>query len=446
MYVDSIPVLVLFLVAGSIEQRKNKCTLVLTGFHPPFLGHYHFPVTDRTGMVVDHDLPDSCTVGILAAHLDAVALDPVVKDAFPDGKCRLLLADIVKQRTHLQVRVGQHFVRKQEGQSAHQESSKKQWQHDPLKGDSGCFGSSQFEVFGHVAEGHNGRYQDGQWQGHRDQVGRRIEQKLCDDHGFKAFSDQVVDVFPQELHKQHEQGDEKGHQKWPDEALEYKGVEFLQSGVELDGKNTLCLGESMPAMHTIGSEEEALLLNDQVYLVKQRLSQQLVDILGECAEVLRCELEKQPGNLPAEVLGSSAKISKGENYLGRPWTILDYPRVFSHADMFAFRTLCWWGQGFSMTLLLKGKYLEAFKNSLSKQADELAESGFYLGVSGDPFVHHFGEENIVPLNRFKEPAQHMLSRSEEAGFLKLVKLLELRENRNLVTESVETWRIISRGF
>ena len=54
----------------------------------------------------------------------------------------------------------------------------------------------------------------------------------------------------------------------------------------------------------------------------------------------------------------SPKISKGENYRGLPYVMLDYPRLFGREEVLAIRTFFWWGHGFSVTLHLKGGYRE----------------------------------------------------------------------------------------
>lgn len=192
-------------------------------------------------------------------------------------------------------------------------------------------------------------------------------------------------------------------------------------------------------MRTIEAEEESLLMNDHIFLVKQRLSLQLVELLGQCADSLKSDLHHHPGDIPAEVRESTPKISKGENYLGRPWTILDYPRVFTRNDMFAFRTLCWWGQGFSMTLLLKGRYLERFLAPVVQNAQHFADSGFHLGISDDPFIHHFDEDNLLSLINREDPGRLIAEQAGHSGFLKLVKLLPINQHSQLIVETVKTW-------
>ena len=56
-----------------------------------------------------------------------------------------------------------------------------------------------------------------------------------------------------------------------------------------------------------------------------------------------------------------AKLSKGENLNGLPYRVMDFPRIFKQEDVFAIRTLVWWGKQISVTLHLKGKYLKQFK-------------------------------------------------------------------------------------
>ena len=63
-------------------------------------------------------------------------------------------------------------------------------------------------------------------------------------------------------------------------------------------------------------------------------------------------------------LNSSPKISKGENYKGLPWLVLDYPRYFNKEDIFAIRTLFWWGNFFSITLHISGKYKMRYEKKI----------------------------------------------------------------------------------
>ena len=48
---------------------------------------------------------------------------------------------------------------------------------------------------------------------------------------------------------------------------------------------------------------------------------------------------------PANCHLASGKTSRGENLLGYPWMVHDYPRLINRDEIF-FRTQCWFGHGF----------------------------------------------------------------------------------------------------
>ena len=102
--------------------------------------------------------------------------------------------------------------------------------------------------------------------------------------------------------------------------------------------------------------------------------------------------EEYQGLLPSPV---SPKISRGENYLGLPYVMLDYPRLFGREDVLAIRTFFWWGHVFSVTLHLKGEYLRRYTPVLRLHWQQLAEAGFQVGVSDDEWGH--GPEHYRPI-------------------------------------------------
>jgi hypothetical protein len=89
----------------------------------------------------------------------------------------------------------------------------------------------------------------------------------------------------------------------------------------------------------------------------------------------------------------SPKISRGENYLGLPWVILDYPRFFGRDDIFAIRTMFWWGHTFSVTLHLKGKYKELYLPVIGQHWVALAAAGFHVGRGADEWRHEHAPDN-----------------------------------------------------
>lgn len=58
---------------------------------------------------------------------------------------------------------------------------------------------------------------------------------------------------------------------------------------------------------------------------------------------------------PAGTLSASAKISKGEYLEGLPYMVLDFPRALKGSSKMLFRTLFWWGKGWSCIGYMEGE-------------------------------------------------------------------------------------------
>jgi len=100
--------------------------------------------------------------------------------------------------------------------------------------------------------------------------------------------------------------------------------------------------------------EMAFVSSPDIILTKNAIVQKIKSFLEEIQIKQFDILKKYSSKLPAEVLKISPKISRGENYKGLPWLVLDNPSYFQHNNIFAVRTMFWWGNFFSITLHLSG--------------------------------------------------------------------------------------------
>ena len=100
------------------------------------------------------------------------------------------------------------------------------------------------------------------------------------------------------------------------------------------------------------------------------------------------------------------KISKGENYLGLPYVILDYPRIAKDNNLFFIRSMFWWGNFYSSTMQLSGEYQTRFLAQLVDAYEKLKERNYSVGVNEDPWVHHFNVDNYQPISALSQDAFH----------------------------------------
>jgi len=145
------------------------------------------------------------------------------------------------------------------------------------------------------------------------------------------------------------------------------------------------------------SEEELSLATDpQVILTKNAVIDKVYQLFGKLSREMQMQLHSIEKELN-EVLETPAKISRGESYLDLPYVILDYPRYFRPHDIFAIRTMFWWGNFFSMTLHLKGNYREHYHQRIIEKFDKIRQLGFFAAIGPDEWEHHFGDDNYLPV-------------------------------------------------
>ena len=150
--------------------------------------------------------------------------------------------------------------------------------------------------------------------------------------------------------------------------------------------------------------KNAILLKLKIFLEELQLRQQ--DIINNFAFI------------PGEVLKISPKVSKGENYKGLPWLVLDYPRYFKPGNIFAIRTLFWWGNFFSTTLHLSGVYKKKFGEKILSYPEKSVKENFFICISEEQWQHHFEISNYMPL---KEIPAVEIEKIKARSFIKLGK-------------------------
>lgn len=189
----------------------------------------------------------------------------------------------------------------------------------------------------------------------------------------------------------------------------------------------------------LSAEELSLVQNAGWLLTKNTIIGKVFDLFGDIAHEVRDKLTAAEGRFHEGVLTPSPKISKGENYKGLPWVMLDYPRFFNRNDTLAVRTMFWWGHFFSVTLHLKGQYKKQYQQHLLHNLPLLAERGFYICISDDEWRHEFEEDNYTPLSQLHVTAVEKIMINN--NFCKLsakISLPQWNQSKELLIDLYET--------
>ena len=81
--------------------------------------------------------------------------------------------------------------------------------------------------------------------------------------------------------------------------------------------------------------EMELLCNKDIILTKNKVLGKIKRMFETLQEQCQTYILKQPALAQHEAFSFHPKISKGENYLGLPYLILDYPRCFQQQNNFS---------------------------------------------------------------------------------------------------------------
>ncbi len=170
------------------------------------------------------------------------------------------------------------------------------------------------------------------------------------------------------------------------------------------------------------TEKELLIIQDTDFLLtKATVLEKIYELLGQTQQELKGCVENSNFSFPDGIDLLNGKISKGENYKNLPYMVLDYPALFTTKTVFAYRTMFWWGNFFSVTLHLEGIALDYYRNSIKINVDKLFNKDIYIGVGNTPWHYHYEEDNYILLN------EAHLGFINNCKFLKLSKKIEINK-------------------
>jgi len=185
--------------------------------------------------------------------------------------------------------------------------------------------------------------------------------------------------------------------------------------------------------------ETELVNNSDWILTKNAIIQKVKLLLEDLADQQQELLLPFKEKLPEEILAPASKISKGENYQGLPYLVLDHPRFFSRQDIFTIRNLFWWGNFFSTTLHLSGKYKTIYEQRVINSFDRLVDGKFFICINDDPWEHHFDGDNYTGIDSLNAGAFADVVRKH--AFIKISRKIALNEWPQAVQSLRENFRL-----
>jgi hypothetical protein len=190
----------------------------------------------------------------------------------------------------------------------------------------------------------------------------------------------------------------------------------------------------MPAKIQLSPAEQKLIVNAEILLTKNRVLEKMWQLL----EGVQREMQQRATTFSKpHVFQTPPKISRGENYLGLPYFVLDYPRVFDQENIFAIRSFFWWGHFFSSTLHLSG----TFKTSAVPKLEQAFPtfSKHHIGINTDQWQHHFERTNYQPVEEITPSIFKVLL--HEQPHVKLAAKLPVSEWQQAPAFFLDNWNL-----
>lgn len=186
----------------------------------------------------------------------------------------------------------------------------------------------------------------------------------------------------------------------------------------------------------LSATELELVNNAAIILTKNTIVQKTISLFETLQESMVDNKTRQ-----RKIFSISPKISKGENYLGLPYVVLDYPRMAHGGDICFIRTMFWWGHFFSSTLQLSGSYKEQHLQHINATYEELCSSGYFVGIHSDPWQHHFEETNYKRI--FSFDAKEFETILHERPHIKIAAKWPLEEWNLAAGSLLESWKFLA---
>lgn len=184
------------------------------------------------------------------------------------------------------------------------------------------------------------------------------------------------------------------------------------------------------------SDEEMLLMaNGDIMPTKRQIMSKMADRFAKIEAKFKWQIDGI--DLPSGTLLKAGKISRGENYKGQPYMVLDYPRLFTGNDVLNVRLLFWWGHYFTMSLHLAGKYWEHQKPKFANPLNLPLRQSVRFQVSGSVWENDINATDFHYISDMDNSFHQ--SQIMRSSFIKIVDYLPLDDTPDLESFSFDVF-------
>lgn len=185
-------------------------------------------------------------------------------------------------------------------------------------------------------------------------------------------------------------------------------------------------------------QNELIFLSDKTpYVLKNSVEEKINTLLYDAQQTILKAWEKE-GDwfIPETASKVPGKVNKGNNHLGFPYQVFDFPSILQHHHLFAFRILIWYGNHFSFNLLLKGKYVSFFQ----PKVHQLGDHPNFLSLSESIWDSDNSAEKRLALNSSTvQTAIDYFEKNQSIRLFREFNMNQIIELNRLITDCFIDW-------
>jgi hypothetical protein len=190
--------------------------------------------------------------------------------------------------------------------------------------------------------------------------------------------------------------------------------------------------------HSFTIDERALLADRDFFRKKAAISVKIKQVLECLQHRLEAEIESQSLLAPEGFDPQARQFVKGEHLEDFPYQYVDFPRLYTRENKFAFRSLVWWGHHIVFALMVEGPLVKQYRRNLFNRYSEVADHHLCLCLSPSLWEWKAGPGLTLPIthNRRSEIAATLDHRT----FFKIARFLPIDD------QAVKTGTIVDEGL
>ena len=200
----------------------------------------------------------------------------------------------------------------------------------------------------------------------------------------------------------------------------------------------------MNTTHTFTTEELALLADQGFFRKKAAISVKIKQVLEDLHHRLEAEIASQSLLAPEGFDPQARQFVKGEHLEDFPYQYVDFPRLYTRENKFAFRSLVWWGHHVVFSLMVEGPLVKQYRRNLFNRYSEVADHDLCLCLSPSLWEWKAGPGLTLPITHSRR--SEIAATLDHRTFFKIARFLPIDdpavETGTIVDEGVKAFRAI----